>query len=86
MNIFILVSPLTLGNKHQVQVYSFKLLLTFYHMSWSIAIILYREYSIVICIESWNEGIVTPIEVILQMLQNENMSVFIAYKSLTAHD
>jgi len=35
--------------------------ITFYHMSWSIALISYREFSIVICIKLWHEGIVTPL-------------------------
>ena len=31
-------------------------------MSWSIAIISYREFSIVMCIESEHEGIATPLD------------------------
>jgi len=31
-------------------------------MSWSITIKPYREFSIVTCIESWHEGIVTPLK------------------------
>jgi len=48
MIIFILVSPLSCIGLPAVQAYSFT---PFYHMSWSIAILSYCEFSIVIFIE-----------------------------------
>lgn len=37
-------------------------------MSWSVAIILYHEFNIVICIDLWHDGIVTPLLSILYII------------------